>query len=78
MGVRPEHLHITPNGWDATIETVELLGAERLIYARIGNEQVIVRQEEGKPSPAVGDAVRISLEEDRVHWFDTDTGKRLL
>ena len=78
MGVRPEHLHITPNGWDAVIETVELLGAERLIYARIGTEQVIVRQEEGKPSPAVGDEVRISLEEDRVHWFDTETGKRLL
>jgi sn-glycerol 3-phosphate transport system ATP-binding protein len=77
MGIRPEHLHIGPNGWDATVEAVELLGAERLVYARVGDEQLIVRMDEGKPAPKAGDAVNIALQEERVHWFDAVSGKRL-
>jgi sn-glycerol 3-phosphate transport system ATP-binding protein len=77
MGIRPEHLHIGPNGWDATIDAVELLGAERLVYARVGDEQLIVRMDEGRPAPKAGDAVNIALQEERVHWFDAATGKRL-
>jgi sn-glycerol 3-phosphate transport system ATP-binding protein len=50
MGVRPEHLDIGSTGWELRVETTELLGAERLIYTRLGDEQVIVRSEEGTPS----------------------------
>ena len=77
LGIRPEHLHLGQNGWEAVVETVELLGAERLVYARVGDESLIVRVEESRPAPAAGDAVRISLQEDRVHWFDASTGQRL-
>ncbi len=77
MGIRPEHLHIGTNGWEATVETVELLGAERLVYCRVGDEQLIVRMDEGKPAPVAGAAVHIALQEERVHWFDAESGKRL-
>ncbi len=77
MGIRPEHLHIGPNGWEATVEAVELLGAERLVYCRVGDEQLIVRMDEGKPAPVAGEAVHIALQEERVHWFDAESGKRL-
>jgi hypothetical protein len=51
-GIRPEHLDVGDSGWEVRTETVELLGAERLIYGRLGGEQIIVRIEEGQPSPA--------------------------
>ena len=77
MGVRPEHLHIGANGWSATVDAVEMLGAERLVYARVGDETLIVRINEDGSSPAPGDAILISLQEDRVHWFDAESGTRI-
>jgi sn-glycerol 3-phosphate transport system ATP-binding protein len=77
MGIRPEHLDIGQNGWEAEVETCELLGAERLIYARIGGEQIIVRSEENQPAPGPGQVIRVKPREDRLHWFDAATGKRI-
>ena len=48
-GIRPEHLDVGDHGWEVRVDTVELLGAERLIYGRIGDEPLIVRT--GQPSP---------------------------
>jgi sn-glycerol 3-phosphate transport system ATP-binding protein len=78
MGVRPEHLDLGDNGWELRVETTELLGAERLVYGRLGDEQVIVRSEEGHGAvPAPDSIVRVAPRPDRVHWFDSGSGKRL-
>jgi sn-glycerol 3-phosphate transport system ATP-binding protein len=77
MGVRPEHLLIGAAGWELRVETTELLGAERLVYGRLGQEQVIVRTEEGQAVPAPGSTIRVAPREDRVHWFDAASGKRI-
>ena len=81
LGIRPEHLDVAPDtsapGWDVQVETVELLGAERLIYGRVGDEPLIVRVEENKPAPAPGSVIHVAVREDRLHWFDAETGKRL-
>ena len=77
MGVRPEHLDIGNSGWELQVETTELLGAERLIYGRLGPEQVIVRSEEGQPVPAPGSTIRVKPRDDRVHWFDETSKKRI-
>jgi sn-glycerol 3-phosphate transport system ATP-binding protein len=77
MGVRPEHLLIGAAGWELRVETTELLGAERLVYGRLGQEQVIVRTEEGQTVPAPGSTIRVAPREDRVHWFDAASGKRI-
>jgi sn-glycerol 3-phosphate transport system ATP-binding protein len=76
-GIRPEHLDVGDAGWEVRTETVEMLGAERLIYGRLGAEQVIVRIEENQPSPAPDQMIRVKPREDRLHWFDADTGKRI-
>jgi sn-glycerol 3-phosphate transport system ATP-binding protein len=76
MGVRPEHLDVGNDGWEVRVETVELLGAERLIYGRVNGEQMIVRIEEGQPSPAPEAVIHVAPREDKVHWFDAATGKR--
>jgi sn-glycerol 3-phosphate transport system ATP-binding protein len=77
LGIRPEHMDVGSSGWELRVETVELLGAERLIYARVGGEQVIVRVEESGPTPAPDSIIHIAPREDRLHWFDAATGKRV-
>jgi len=77
LGIRPEHLDIGADGWEVVVDTVELLGAERLVYARLGEEQLIVRTEENRPAPRPGDTLRVAPREDRLHWFDLASGQRL-
>jgi sn-glycerol 3-phosphate transport system ATP-binding protein len=77
MGIRPEHMDIGHTGWEVRVETMELLGAERLIYGRLGDEQIIVRNEEGQPAPAPDTLIRVAPRPDRVHFFDAGSGKRI-
>jgi sn-glycerol 3-phosphate transport system ATP-binding protein len=77
LGIRPEHLDVAEDGWELRTETVEMLGAERLIYGRIGAEPVIVRVDENRPAPAVDQVIRVRPREDRLHWFDAGSGRRL-
>ncbi|HJS02191.1 MAG TPA: sn-glycerol-3-phosphate import ATP-binding protein UgpC [Variovorax sp.] len=76
LGIRPEHLMLDASGWSVQVEYVELLGAERLIYGRIGDEQLVVRADESQPAPVAGDTVKIAARQDKLHWFDAGSGKR--
>jgi len=76
LGVRPEHMSLDESGWVAQVESVELLGAERLVYARIGEEQIIMRTDESDHPPVAGDTVKIAAQTDKLHWFDAGSGKR--
>ena len=77
MGIRPEHLQITPTGWALQVETLEMLGAERLVYCRMGDEELIVRTDESQTPPPVGSTINVTPRADRLHWFDAATGFRL-
>lgn len=78
LGIRPEHIDLVETGGVAfRVETVELLGAERLLYGKVGDESVNVRVEEGKPYPKPGETAQIWARQDRLHWFDAETGKRV-
>jgi sn-glycerol 3-phosphate transport system ATP-binding protein len=77
LGIRPEHLDVRSEGWEIKVETVELLGAERLIYGRINGEQIIVRVEEGTHSPAPDSVIHVQPRTERLHAFDATTGKRI-
>lgn len=82
LGVRPEHLRIANSGegWSARLETQELLGAERLLYTRVGEEQVIVRVDESQVTPTPytnGATVHLKFAPEHVHQFDAASGKRL-
>jgi sn-glycerol 3-phosphate transport system ATP-binding protein len=76
-GIRPEHLDVTDSGWEVRTETVEMLGAERLVYGRLNGEQIIVRIEEHQPVPGADQVIRVKPREDRLHWFDRESGKRI-
>jgi sn-glycerol 3-phosphate transport system ATP-binding protein len=77
LGIRPEHLQIGSTGWAAQVETIEMLGAERLVYCRLGDETLTVRMEESLPSPALGQTLQLSPRPERLHWFDRATGQRI-
>jgi sn-glycerol 3-phosphate transport system ATP-binding protein len=80
-GVRPEHLDITPTGWALTVDAVEMLGAERLVYGRwahgAADELVIIRTEESQAVPSLGATLHVTPRAHRVHHFDATTGKRI-
>jgi sn-glycerol 3-phosphate transport system ATP-binding protein len=78
LGIRPEHLDITPSGgWTLSVDTVELLGAERLVHARLGQETLTLRLDESLPAPQPGSTFNATPRADRVHWFDAKTQKRI-
>ena len=77
LGIRPEHMDITPSGWPLQVETVELLGAERLVHARLGTESLTLRLDATLPAPATGESFCITPRADKLHWFDAPTGQRI-
>ncbi len=81
LGIRPEHLDITPTpgegGWTLTADTVELLGAERLVHARLGDEILTLRLDESVVPPQAGQSFYATPRADRLHWFDAQTQKRI-
>ena len=77
LGIRPEHLQISSSGWAVQIDTIEMLGAERLVYGHLGDEPLIVRMDESLPCPALGANIHVSPRPERLHWFDSQTGQRL-
>lgn len=81
VGVRPEHLDVTPTGWALKVEAVEMLGAERLTYGRwahgAGDELVIIRTEESHLAPTLGSTLHVTPRPGKIHHFDAASGKRL-
>ena len=86
MGIRPEHLKLQPEGWALTVEATEMLGAERLVYARAqtgsectrqaDHQAIIVRTDEGQACPENGSTIHVQPLAGKLHWFD-DQGKRV-
>ncbi len=77
LGIRPEHLKVTESGWPVQVETIEMLGAERLVYCRFGEEALIVRTDESDACPALGATLHVTPRPERLHWFDAVTTKRI-
>ncbi len=80
LGIRPEHLDVGAGGWQASVESIEMLGAERLLYCRLvglGGEQLVVRTDESVQAPALGQTIRLTPRTDRIHHFDAATGVRI-
>ena len=76
-GIRPEHLQIGSEGWAMQVEAVEMLGAERLVYCKLGADLAIIRIDENHAVPAVGSTLHALPRADRLHRFDAATGLRL-
>jgi len=72
IGVRPEHVSVRPAGegtLPAKVELVESLGLDTLIYANVGDVQLIARQNT-RTSLRPGDAVTLDFPRTALHQFD--------
>ena len=77
LGIRPEHLELSNQGWELRVDTVELLGAERLVHAHLGNEVLTLRLDASIPAPKAGELFHAMPKSGCIHHFNAETGKRL-
>jgi sn-glycerol 3-phosphate transport system ATP-binding protein len=86
LGCRPEHIDLVTQasstevqggGLPARCELVELLGAERLVHARLGSQLVTVRVDESQVAPHAGEHCLLKPRADRLHWFEISSGLRI-
>ena len=77
LGVRPEHADGSDTGWAMKVEVVEMLGAERLVYCRVGDNPFTVRLDATLPVPPNGSTFTVAVEAKHLHWFDPKTQQRV-
>jgi multiple sugar transport system ATP-binding protein len=75
-GLRPENIHLDPNGLAAEVVVVEPTGSETQVVARVGGQDLVcVFRERITAGP--GETIMISPDPKLIHVFDAETGKRL-
>ena len=80
MGIRSEHVHdeamyleaYKDSHIESTIEVVELLGAESLLYMMVEGS-LFVAKVKPRANIYVGDTMRFAIDPNKVHIFDKDT-----
>jgi len=82
LGVRPEDLHIAGGGdspqhtFDAVVDVVEPLGAEILLDVKSGTSTLVARVEPTVRAK-VHEHVRLAVNPERLHFFDSKTEQAL-
>jgi sn-glycerol 3-phosphate transport system ATP-binding protein len=75
VGVRPEDVRIDSSGREASVDSVEYLGADSLVAARFENQPILIRVA-GKSAAKQGEKIRIAWQQRHEHHFDAQTGER--
>ena len=82
IGIRPEHI-ITgelskkaPVITNVTINLVEPMGSDTLVYANLSDVQIRIRME-GNAKVKIGDRLEIGIDPSRASLFDTHTEQRI-
>ena len=76
VGIRPEHLEIAPDGFEAEVVVVEPTGSETQLVARVGKEEIIAIFRE-RHAFAPGQRVRLRPQAGSAHLFDPSNGLRI-
>ena len=85
LGIRPEDLYVsvsdendgTFHHIDAVIDVAETLGNEMIFHTDAGGQRLVVR-EDPDVRGSHGEKIRLSIDLDRIHFFDDNTGASLL
>ena len=78
LGIRPEDLHVASAadpaelGFDAVVEVVEKLGSEILLDVAVG-PSMMVASVEPTIRANIHDRLRLALNPERLHFFDTQS-----
>jgi multiple sugar transport system ATP-binding protein len=76
LGIRPEHLEISTDGFDAEVVVIEPTGSETQLFARVGGQEIAAVFRE-RHSFAPGQSIRLRPRAEHLHLFDSSSGKRL-
>ncbi|MES2436254.1 MAG: sn-glycerol-3-phosphate import ATP-binding protein UgpC [Pseudomonadota bacterium] len=74
LGIRAEDLHPSATGLPFKVDFVEELGAQRLVHGLIDGQALVLTLD---PQLPLQDEMRLSVNSDKLHLFDTISGKRL-
>tara|TARA_B100001057_G_scaffold325881_1_gene326085 strand:- start:478 stop:1530 length:1053 start_codon:yes stop_codon:yes gene_type:complete len=78
LGFRAEHLQLKTDGEiSLTIDIIEKLGADSIIYGKDKNGVTICYRENGNTKLSIGDNINLSIDVDSIHLFNKNTGKRI-
>jgi multiple sugar transport system ATP-binding protein len=76
LGIRPEDLHLDPNGFEVEIVTIEPTGAETHVVAALGKSEMLGTFRE-RIANVAGDKIKVGADLSRMHLFDARTTMRL-
>jgi sn-glycerol 3-phosphate transport system ATP-binding protein len=77
LGVRPEDMDVAnEGGMPAVVDSVEYLGADSLVAAKVGAAPILVRVPRHAPF-AAGERIRVTWKPQHQHLFSTRTGERI-
>jgi multiple sugar transport system ATP-binding protein len=76
LGIRPEHIDISNSGLEATITVVEPTGAETVAFLNYGDAEIVALLRE-RLELGVGETVKLKLNKEKLHVFDSVNGLRL-
>jgi multiple sugar transport system ATP-binding protein len=75
-GVRPEHLDLADDGFDAEVVVIEPTGSETQLFARVGGQEIVAVFRE-RHDFAPGQKIRLRPRAEVAHVFDASTGMRI-
>jgi multiple sugar transport system ATP-binding protein len=75
-GIRPEHLELADDGFDAEVIVIEPTGSETQLFARVGGQEIVAVFRE-RHAFAPGQRIRLRPRSEVVHLFDPSSGQRL-
>jgi multiple sugar transport system ATP-binding protein len=75
-GIRPEHLDIADDGFEAEVVVIEPTGSETQLVARLGSQEVIAIFRE-RHAFAPGQKIRLKPRAPVAHLFDASSGQRI-
>ncbi|MDH5540345.1 MAG: sn-glycerol-3-phosphate ABC transporter ATP-binding protein UgpC [Rhizobacter sp.] len=75
-GIRPEHLDIADDGFEAEVVVVEPTGSETQVYARLAEQELVAIFRE-RHAFAPGQKVRLRPRRELAHLFDPASGQRI-
>ena len=82
IGIRPEHVLTgalvegAPLRYDVTVDLVEPMGSDTLVYAKLGRHMLRIRMD-GQARPHAGEVMAIGIDPSRASLFDKSTEDRL-
>jgi multiple sugar transport system ATP-binding protein len=75
-GIRPEHLDLANDGFEAEVIVIEPTGSETQLFARLGEQEIVaVFRERHNFSP--GQKIRLKPRAPVAHLFDASSGQRV-